>query len=300
MSKENEWIGVMLLMKLEKKIGLYAVGLLAVLMLIFSFTDLAISRAIYNPKSLYGLFFEAFGEFPGALVSTFSIAALIITRNRTAKWKSAISILGYGILLVLSGLMSAVMPFKYLGGPKPLIPAVAVLLIALCLYGASMIKPEYRAALRRAAIIGLLTFLCAIIIVNVIKNFWGRPRFRSMVDPLLSFTAWYLPQGIASGEEFRSFPSGHSANSAVVIWISLLPTFLPSLKGKERPLFIGAMVWALLVMFSRVVMGAHFASDVTVGVTITLASFLLLSKAFRPVKENTKEKEMVIKEKMVS
>lgn len=287
-------------MKLEKKMGLYAVGLLVVLMSVFSFTDLAISTAIYNPESLYGKFFEAFGEFPGAIVGTFSVAALIITRDRIVKWKSAISIIGYGILLVLFGLMSAVMPFNYLEGPKALVPVVAVLLMALCLYGASRIKPEYRAALKRAAIIGLLTFLCAIIIVNVIKNFWGRPRFRSMTDPILNFTAWYLPQGIASGEEFRSFPSGHSANSAVVIWISLLPTFLPSLKGKERPLFIGAMVWALLVMFSRVVMGAHFASDVTVGVTITLASFLLLCKAFQPVKEKMEEKRAVIKEKKVS
>ncbi|HHV10671.1 MAG TPA: phosphatase PAP2 family protein [Clostridiales bacterium] len=278
-------------MKSEKKIVLCAVGLLVVLMIIFSFTDLAISTAIYNPESLYGKFFEAFGEFPGILVGTFSIAALIITRNRTVKWKSAVSIIGYGILLVLFGLMNAVMPFNYLGGPKPLIPVVAVLLIGLCLYGAGKIKPEHRTALKRAAIIGLFTFLCAIIIVNIIKNFWGRPRFRSMVDPLLNFTAWYLPQGIASGEEFRSFPSGHSANSAVVIWISLLPTFLPSLKGKERPLFIGAMVWTLLVMFSRVVMGAHFASDVMVGVTITLAFFLLLCKAFKPVKEKMEEKQ---------
>lgn len=77
-----------------------------------------------------------------------------------------------------------------------------------------------------------------------------------------------------------SFPSGHSANAAIMIWITLIPTFVASLKDKKK-WFVGfAALWTIIVPISRVIVGAHFASDVTMGVTITLTIFTLLKNKY--------------------
>ena len=38
--------------------------------------------------------------------------------------------------------------------------------------------------------------------------------------------------------------------------------------------------WIILVMLSRIVVGAHFASDVTMGVVISFSVFLFLKARF--------------------
>lgn len=65
-------------------------------------------------------------------------------------------------------------------------------------------------------------------------------------------------------------------NSAGVILLILLPDLLPALQGKEKALRIFAYVWCVTVGFSRVLMGAHFASDVTIGVMLSLLIFEIL------------------------
>lgn len=74
---------------------------------------------------------------------------------------------------------------------------------------------------------------------------------------------------------FNSFPSGHSANAMRAIWLSLLAVACPKLEGKGALLFVIGFCHGLLVMFSRVVMGAHFTTDVVMGGLITISIFWL-------------------------
>ena len=53
----------------------------------------------------------------------------------------------------------------------------------------------------------------------------------------------------------------------------LLPPMIPALEGKERVLHALVYVWCAVVRISRVFMSAHFASDVTVGILLSLAIF---------------------------
>ncbi|MCG4787809.1 phosphatase PAP2 family protein, partial [Roseburia faecis] len=77
-------------------------------------------------------------------------------------------------------------------------------------------------------------------------------------------------------------------NATVVLWISLLPTFVKSLVGKKRLLEVTAIVWIVLVMISRIVMGAHFSTDVIVGMLISMMLFFFLKYKFMPQNsENT-------------
>lgn len=91
------------------------------------------------------------------------------------------------------------------------------------------------ARLRDIALIGLLSVVIVLITFNLIKLGWGRERYRHMISigSFEGFSRWFIPQGIAKSDEFMSFPSGHSANAALVIWFSLLPEYFASLKRKK-------------------------------------------------------------------
>lgn len=115
-----------------------------------------------------------------------------------------------------------------------------------------------------------------------------RLRFRSMTEPFNEFSLWFLPQGFTTNNEYMSFPSGHSVNSAVILWITLIPTSISKLKGKELYFKVVSFIWIIMIMISRVIMGAHFASDVTVGASISIVAFYLISKWVKTSKSKTR------------
>jgi membrane-associated phospholipid phosphatase len=240
--------------------------------------DLQISKLLFNKSSWFGRFFEIFGELPANLIGVFCLAAMITTRDQTKKWKNITAIIGYGILLLLVSLMAVVAIVNYMNMEfSPVMLIFVVLIMGLALFAASRVPRSQAHLLRRVAIVGFVTLIAEILLVNVIKIGWGRLRFRSMTDPDSQFSPWFLPQGMASGDEFKSFPGGHVANAALTMWLTLLPTFIISLKGKEKLLAGIAAVWTTLVMISRVVMGAHFATDTFASVLITWGIFSLVS-----------------------
>lgn len=266
-------------MKKGNKIGICIIG---VLLLIFAFTDMNISNAIYNPESKFGLIFEAIGEFPAAVIATFCTVSLMLTRNKVKSIKYNLGTVGYIVLLFFFSSMAAMLPVKYLHGPKILIPVLMVIYVGVSYMIANKYAVTNKEELRRVAIVGLLTFVFVVIAFNSIKFLWGRERYRHMIEigSFAGYSMWFIPQGFASGNEFMSFPSGHSANAAIMVWITLIPTFVPTLKDKKN-WFIGfAGLWTVIVPISRVVVGAHFASDVTMGVTITLVIFTLLKNKY--------------------
>lgn len=118
-----------------------------------------------------------------------------------------------------------------------------------------------------------------IITINVIKQFWGRERYRHMVlnNDYSGFSKWYIPQSIASGDEFKSFPSGHSANASIIMLLALYPY----INEKKTKVFILAASFKTMVQFSRIMQGAHFLSDVTMGVIIGLSVIFAGSKLFK-------------------
>lgn len=249
----------------------------ALLLLAIPF-DLRISMIVYDPKNLFGIIFEAIGELPGFLIAIVSCVALIITGLKKSKISKLINIFGFGLLLVPCCFLAGILPFNYL--KLPLWPGVILGIVYLvsAFWMISKIPQSRYAELRRAAMIGLGTFLFSVISVSLIKMGWGRLRFRDLSGSVSGFTAWYFLQKWTINNELMSFPSGHAANAAVIIVITLLPTILPHLKKYSRNLFAGAICWIVLVMISRVIIGAHFMSDVVAGASTVLLAFALLTK----------------------
>lgn len=260
----------------------YTLLVISVLLVIFAFTDLQISNAIYNSNSSFGMIFEAIGEFPAAVIATFYTVSLMLTRNKEKSVKYNLRTGGYIILLLLFALMAAMLPVKYFNGPTVLIPIIATLYIVISYIIAKKYSSTNREELRNAAIVGILTFVFVVITFNLVKMGWGRERYRHMIatGSFEGFSLWFTPQKLTTDNEFMSFPSGHSANAAIMIWITLIPTFITSLREKKN-WFIGfSLLWILVVPISRIMVGAHFASDVTIGVTITLIIFAILESRY--------------------
>ncbi|WP_071527170.1 phosphatase PAP2 family protein [Nodosilinea nodulosa] len=97
------------------------------------------------------------------------------------------------------------------------------------------------------------------------------------------------PDSIAGGvaaSGLHSFPSGHTV---VVITVYGLLTYLwcrASRSGAERLLIVLAMVtWMAMIISSRLVLGAHWPSDVLVGMVVGLLWLLSVITALRRVEK---------------
>tara|TARA_B100001175_G_scaffold33693_1_gene24540 strand:+ start:1069 stop:2394 length:1326 start_codon:yes stop_codon:yes gene_type:complete len=114
---------------------------------------------------------------------------------------------------------------------------------------------------------------------QTLKHVVGRPRpNHADFDNGLNFNFF------STDASFHSFPSGHSST---IISVSLiLGLLIPSLR-------FFFLVAGFVVALSRVVVGAHFASDIVAGCLIALISFkiflLLLSKYYPDTKTNSFE-----------
>ena len=112
---------------------------------------------------------------------------------------------------------------------------------------------------------------------ELIKTGMPRPRFRLVSQNIegIGFHAWFDPiqnkNDLISafnlnGDDFKSFPSGHTANG--IMSIAVLPglaAVVPALKKRMTLLFFVGLVFGFAVLASRMVLGAHFLSDVSVG-----------------------------------
>ena len=133
-----------------------------------------------------------------------------------------------------------------------------------------------------------LIFVCVgtMLLINILKVPWGRARMRLIASTgnASYFTPWWKAgsslknQLVAEGvspDEFRSFPSGHTACAACAMLMSLLPTVSKRFRGKEKRLGLSGALWTAIVAFSRLRMGAHFLTDVTMAWLVTLGLTVL-------------------------
>lgn len=268
--------------KTERRI-VYAGGL--ALLAVFTFTDLQISMAVAT-KPVWARVFEVVGEIPFTTLTIAACAMLVRFRTRKNPVLGALCVVGAGALFALCSLMGGFMTYNYLTDNLGALPGFWIAVFALLMAAAGIgiacaVPAENRSKALRYAAVALLYFVLVIVIMNSIKTVWGRMRFREMTAPLEQFTRWYqiVPRG-GFNNIYASFPSGHSMNSAGVILLMLLPPMIPALRGREKLLHACVYVWCTVVGISRVFMGAHFASDVTVGILLSLTIFEVLRAIF--------------------
>ena len=146
------------------------------------------------------------------------------------------------------------------------------------------------------AIIILITAALSNGIVQGIKPFAARERFRAFYYfeyrnvAHQGFTNWYIFNGSAKEiaatypEElnvtksfYTSFPSGHTCGAAITYTMMFFPVFIDKLNKKKTSwIFIAIpVVYTGIVAFTRILIGAHYLSDVLFGGTITFISAII-------------------------
>lgn len=295
------------------------------LLVVFSLFDLQISKALvkleegeYYSSSFILRFLETVGEMP--IYVFISCAFIIFYYNAEdsliEEKKKTVKKVIYAICAFISYFLASKVLIKYvaqhhgfeymLGG----LDYVCYLLMAgidtaITIYVFSKIDQTIIKRLYVFAMVVLLTALISQVLTQGVKIFWGRARYRMMAtlqslgeDGFSYYTEWFkcngkrsvslkwLDLGIAS-DGFKSFPSGHTCAAAITSTLICLPFTVEKLNTKKcRIAFISiSVIYTVIVALSRVLMGAHFASDVLVGGMVTFVSCLI---SFKLVVKNKK------------
>jgi membrane-associated phospholipid phosphatase len=97
-------------------------------------------------------------------------------------------------------------------------------------------------------------------------------------------------------DEFASLPSGHSAYSMFAIFLfPLFADFVGRLKKYRTCLFALGFVWWAVTAFSRLTLGAHYLTDVTIAGLVTILAYsvasVVRSKCLKRRTNNEKNRE---------
>lgn len=284
-------------------------AILLVALIFGTFFDLQISHAIadieageYYSTNLFAVIIECFGEMPVYIVPTIALGVLFFYLKKISKMPKAARYALMAFLVVFS------IGFNYYGSHKLvkyygihvadlnfggttrtlLEGAMGVMFTALWFFVASFVKPKY---LKSAAICSLIVVLTTALsqgAVQLIKPLCGRARYRLMnvTCDFSEYTPWYVFHGaktvsveqLAMGIEkdgYKSFPSGHTSAAAVVLALMSIPVVFKLDKRTDILVTVATCLLVFIVGYSRIVMGAHYLTDVTMGTLLTVISYVV-------------------------
>ena len=289
-----------------KKITIISIVLFALifgaLLVTATFTDLQVSQLLtkgtlpagsYLATGLFGVVLECLGCTAPYIVGALSLELIFVYTLRfmnnkklralllvllqiatfAAYYAVAIDTLGYNIR-----------HYHLEGTPafmKAEIAFIALLLTFLSVLAVNNLSDE---SIKRAPWVAFaVAFAIALssITVTLIKEPFGRPRFRAMnyANDFSYYSRWYVLNGqpdkewmrsyFSTSDACKSFPSGHTQSASMIFCIIMLKELMGiKSKGKTAALWIASIVWTGAVALSRIMVGAHFFSDVLVGGTI--------------------------------
>lgn len=248
-----------------------------------SFVDLKLDSLLNNPSNPFALWFEATGEMPCRLICVFG--GYLIYRFSEKKAYRIIGLIieiggsayfGYYISYYLF-LDRYKIPFGILFG-------LGVGFFVLYLGRFISVPENLQKTLVILSVAGIVIMFVQLGIVEAVKAFWGRVRFRDLLraGSFDAFTAWYIPNGINGN---KSFPSGHTGGAAMSYLIMLFPYINREKWLKKSWLcFLVPFVFTSVVAFTRLVVGAHYLSDVTmggiIGFSTVIAGIAVLDKKY--------------------
>lgn len=154
------------------------------------------------------------------------------------------------------------------------------------------IDNELNKKMFKFAIVIMLTVACYLII-ELVKKSVGRTRYRALnaLNDDSYFTNWYVAHGFGTrkisanlpSDQCKSFPSGHTFSAGLCYTLICLTDILPFFKKNKWAkgfVWTGTIAYTGIVAISRMVVGAHFMSDVLFGGTIAFLGAMLWREIF--------------------
>lgn len=177
---------------------------------------------------------------------------------------------------------------------------------ALTVFAFRPLKKETLKKLLWWVIAGLAACIVANILIMLVKEPIGRMRFRSINsnvgqalinDGLVQgYTPWYVRNGQpdesiiqmfvskypGADDAFKSFPSGHTCAAGMAYAMIMLPDVVDFKHEKAGKIacWVTPILITMLVAISRIVVGAHYMSDVTFGGTIAFVCMIIAREVF--------------------
>lgn len=262
----------------------FAIALIG--LIVGSFLDLQIATGIFFKDNAFGLILSAFGCTPVwmffAMTSAMMLRVFLKKENtlfiRITSIVLSVVAIAVGVYFQYDHIISPnafnYPEFWYLGLIGSLIINAVGFFIGYKLYSTTSDKLLIKNMIIIFVIVGL-----SILITQVVKGIMERPRYRLLVElnNFDLFANWWEKTNAIDGilkEEFKSFPSGHATMAAGIVPILVyLPLLTDKIKVKQEILFYSGVAFTALVMFSRMTCGAHFLSDVSMGLLITTLVF---------------------------
>ena len=231
------------------KLLLTVIGVWIILAIIFGIYDLQISIAVVDETSLWGNFGKDYGEPPGYGLIALALATLIGGYIKNLKMKKIPS-----YLAILAGIIYVILGEDVTDITSGLFLIIPPILMIIFTWNKDLSK--YRSI---CAVISLLAVFNPLLFVQLTKLLAGRVRFRDLAVDYSNFTPWFLPPG-PSGN--YSFPSGHAAMGWMFLPLLILVKDIEWKKPIKIVTIILVLGWGTFVGLSRIVVGAHYASDV--------------------------------------
>ena len=263
-----------------------------------SFLDYEIANAVYIGQTpsdnIFGIIFSFIGIIPTFVGWSFLGASILYLSKKqiqeTAKrrWLMALAIL----LFVISFFYFCTTIYLSNANVFKVHFAVAYPLGSVILFAAAYLgyklsaKSDDRDLLKKALFLVAVSFV-TLLVISITKNLMCRPRFRFVLatENVEYFKNWWqsgrdikasLANGIAS-DEFSSLPSGHSAYSMFAIFIfPALADYVRRLERFKPHLFALGFIWWAMTALSRLTIGAHYLTDVTIAGVVTILAYAVV------------------------
>ena len=280
-----------------------------------SLFDFQISSAIASPTNVFALTISAIGPtigFAGVAVMGGGFIALAVK----GKYPLGLKILFYVLAACCYGVAIYYPAGEYFGingfygfAPKWVGYLIVVLPEAAAMVGGYFLFKDFqndKLWIVFCIIVGLL-LLALLLIVPRLKDTMHRPRYRLVSKGDVAFKKWWMPTknykdlmaqyGIESSDDFKSYPSGHTAETSILLVVS---TFFPmahqKFKKYQMPMFYASCGMVLLVALARILAAAHYLSDVSTGATIILVLLVIANEVVMRIKPLQLKEETATKE----
>lgn len=246
-------------------------------LLLSSLFDLSISKALYEPSSWLGQIGADYGELPGHILIVLSLIFLSATKFSS---ETHLGVFFPALMLVAANIYLFIVLAEQLGIQPDkstlfLVFLFSILVVTGLFVLIRSIELPLKDKIEQVALLTIsLGLMGPLIAVQSLKLLWGRSRYRDLDSSHSQFSPWFEPQGWTGN---YSFPSGHTAMG----WMVLPLLELTKNQNKFVRLLVCFLVviWGLFVAWSRVVLGAHYFSDV-IASTILLYTFYVLLKNY--------------------
>ena len=255
-------------------------SLAACALIVAAFFDLKIDISLNNTSSFVANWFAQTGEIPSSLLLV--TATAVLAKCSEAKWLKCVGAVG---CLVSGGYLGDYVQRRLFADTEfsfgfGIIYGIGVALLFMLAFHFIPIPENIHRPLVIISLIALAGTGVAAAMVSGMKALWGRVRFRDLDSSYSQFTAWYVING---NNGSHSFPSGHTNSAGAAYFAMFLPFVSENARRHYRLCFWSAFAFASTVAATRLVMGAHYLSDVTVGGTIAFSCMLIGMAVFEKI-----------------